>query len=144
MLQKCLKLNLCDTVAQFGIQIHRKSKTKINGNGKRLVSFRDKQKQEIGNYFSATKLDKKNVVKKMRIRGGKAHSVLKKAGFVNLLTKSGYKKVEIKGVLESKDNRNFARQNILTKGTIINTDLGKAVITNRTGREGNVNAKLLE
>ncbi|MCL5105902.1 MAG: 30S ribosomal protein S8e [Candidatus Marsarchaeota archaeon] len=131
-------------MAQFGIQIHRKSKTKINGNGKRLVSFRDKQKQEIGNYFSATKLDKKNVVKKMRMRGGKLHSVLKKAGFVNLLTKEGYKKSEIKGVLESKDNRNFARQNILTKGTVINTDFGKAVITNRPGREGNINAKLLE
>ena len=47
-------------------------------------------------------------------------------------------------MLESKDNRNFARQNIITKGTIINTDMGKAVVTNRPGRDGAVTAKLVE
>ncbi len=130
-------------MAQFGIQIQRKSKTKINGNGKKRVFSRDKKKYEIGNYFSATKLDKKNIIKKMRMRGGNYRIRLKKAGFANLLTKEGYKTVAIVGVIESKDNRNFARQNILTKGTIINTDLGKAIITNRPGREGNINAKLL-
>ena len=62
---------------------------------------------------------------------------------MNVLTKEGYKKLEIKGVLESKDNRNFARQNIITKGTIINTDIGKAVVVNRPGREGTVIAKLI-
>ncbi|MCL4383655.1 MAG: 30S ribosomal protein S8e [Candidatus Marsarchaeota archaeon] len=131
-------------MAQFGIQIHRKSKTKINGNGKKIVVARDKKKYEIGNYFSATKLYEKNVTKEMKERGGKRKKILKRAGFVNLLTKKGYEKVQIKGVVESKDNRNFARQNILTKGTIINTELGKAVIINRPGREGNINAKLLE
>lgn len=131
-------------MAQFGIQIHRKSKTKINGNGKKIVVARDKKKYEIGNYFSATKLYEKNVTKEMKERGGKRKKILKRAGFVNLLTKKGYEKVQIKSVVESKDNRNFARQNILTKGTIINTELGKAVIINRPGREGNINAKLLE
>ncbi|MFI5412752.1 MAG: hypothetical protein ACHQX1_02580, partial [Candidatus Micrarchaeales archaeon] len=69
---------------------------------------------------------------------------LRAAAFANLLTKQGYKRVRIKGVTESKDNRNFARQNIITKGTIITTELGKAIVTNRPGREGSVNAKLIE
>ena len=37
----------------------------------------------------------------------------------------------------------FSRQNIITKGTIINTDMGKAVVVNRPGREGTVIAKLI-
>ena len=68
---------------------------------------------------------------------------LKRAGFANLLTKDGYKKAKITGVLESHDNRNFARQNIITKGTIINTEMGKAVVLNRPGREGAINARLV-
>ena len=36
------------------------------------------------------------------------------------------------------------RRNILTKGAIIETDAGKAKITNRPGQEGTVNAVLVE
>jgi small subunit ribosomal protein S8e len=68
---------------------------------------------------------------------------LKKVLFANVLTKSGYKKAKITGVVESKDNRNFARQNIITKGATIITELGNAVVLNRPGREGSVNAKLI-
>lgn len=130
------------------MQIHGKSRTKRFGNGKRKVKFSDKRRSNIGNYFSATKLadakHEKDSKKEVRRRGGFVTLVLKSAAFANVLTKSGYKKARIKGVMESKDNRNFARQNIITKGTIINTDLGRAVVLNRPGREGSVNAKLSE
>jgi small subunit ribosomal protein S8e len=59
------------------------------------------------------------------------------------LTSSGYKKAKIKSVLESPDNRNFARQAMITKGTIIETELGRAVVLNRPGRDGTINARLL-
>lgn len=135
-------------MSQFGIQIHGKSATKKFGNGKRKAKFRDKKRSEIGNYFSATKLaDAKktaNATKGARRRGGEQTTVLKSAAFANLLTKDGYKKTRIVNVTESRDNRNFARQNIITKGTIITTELGKAVVTNRPGREGSVNARLVE
>ncbi len=131
-------------MSQFGIQMHKSSKTKSIGNGKRKIKFRDRKRHETGNYFSATKLSEKDEKKTIRRRGGNRTAVMKNAGFVNLLTKNGIKHVQIKAVTESPDNRNFARQNILTKGSVITTDLGKAVITNRPGREGVVNAKLLE
>ncbi len=131
-------------MSQFGMQLHSASKTKRVGNGKRKRTFRDKMRSEIGNYFSETKLGESDVVKSVRRRGGSTTVVLKHAGFANVLTKSGIKKAKIKVVMESPDNRNFARQNIITKGTIINTDLGKAVVTNRPGRDGSVNAKLIE
>ena len=125
------------------MQFHSKSDTKSAGNGKRIVSARDKRRSEIGNYFSATRMTEENKVKVVRRRGGTRTVALKGAAFANLITKEGYKKVKIKGVLESRDNRNFARQNIITKGTIINTDLGKAEVINRPGREGSVNARLI-
>ncbi len=125
-------------------QVHAGSRTKGSGNGKRKIKFRDRHRSEAGNYFSATKLAEKNDAAPVRRRGGDVVMRLKKAGIANLLTKQGYKKTVIKGVLESKNNRNFARQNIITKGTIINTDIGKAVVTNRPGREGTVNARLLD
>ncbi|HUC39058.1 MAG TPA: 30S ribosomal protein S8e [Candidatus Acidoferrum sp.] len=131
-------------MSQFGTQLHSKSNTKATGNGKKRLKLKDKMRSEMGGYFSATKMSEENTFRSHRRRGGKMTSVLKSAGFANLLTKQGYKKVKIKGVLESKDNRNFARQNIITKGTVINTELGKARVTNRPGREGGVNAMLIE
>ena len=54
------------------------------------------------------------------------------------------KKIEIKNVLETPSNRFLARQNIITKGTIVETELGKAKITNRPSQEGVVNGILIE
>ena len=131
-------------MSQFGVQIHGRSATKKSGNGARRTSNKDKKRREVGNYFSATKFAPENVQKSVRHRSGYRTVVLKSAGVANILTKSGMKKAKITGVLESPDNRNFARQNIITKGTIINTELGKAVVTNRPGREGCVNAKSVD
>lgn len=129
-------------MSQFGIQLHRRSKTKRYGNGKRVITARDKRRSEIGNYFSATKTGAENGGKAIRRRGGKVTVTLRKALYANVLTKDGYKKAKITGVVESRDNRNFARQNVITKGAIISTELGNAVVLNRPGREGTVNARL--
>lgn len=127
----------------MGIQIHTKSNTKMSGNGRKNIKFRDKRRSEVGNYFSATKLAESSVNLPVRRRGGNSGVRLKKAAVANLLTKNGYKKAKITGVLESKDNRNFARQNIITKGSVIITELGNAVVLNRPGREGSINARLV-
>ncbi|MDE1827869.1 MAG: 30S ribosomal protein S8e [Candidatus Micrarchaeota archaeon] len=131
-------------MSQFGVQLHTKPHRKLSGSGKGKVRGRDKKRYEVGGYFIATKLGEKNAVKKVRTMGGTVKSKLQYVGFANLLTKDGYKKVKINSVIESPDNRNFARLTILTKGSIIETEMGKAVVTNRAGREGSVNAKLLK
>ena len=130
-------------MSQFGAQLHAKSARKLSGSGKLKIKGRDKKRFEVGDYFIATKLAEKNASKTSRGRGGNIKTRLQYAAFANLLTKSGYKKVKINSILESKDNRNFARLTIITKGTVIDTEMGKAVVTNRAGREGSVNAKLL-
>lgn len=130
-------------MSQMGIQIHTKSNTKMSGNGRKNIRARDKKRSEVGNYFSGTKLAEQNVNIAVRRRGGNTGLRLKKASTANVLTKNGCKKAKITGVMESKDNRNFARQNIITKGSVIITELGNAVVVNRPGREGCINAKLV-
>ena len=64
--------------------------------------------------------------------------------FINVKIKGKNKKVEIKNVLETPSNRFLARQNILTKGTIVDTETGKVKITNRPSQEGMINGILIE
>lgn len=54
-----------------------------------------------------------------------------------------YKKAKIETVIDNPANRNYIRRNILTKGTIIKTELGNAKITNRPGQEAQINAILV-
>ncbi len=131
-------------MSQFGSQFHGKSRRKLNGSGKKKLKNHDKKRHDMGGYFIATKLGDKNKVKEVRGRGGERRSKLQYAGFANLLVNGKYKKTKIKSILESKDNRNFARLNIITKGTVIDTDDGKAVVINRPGKEGSINAKKVE
>ena len=61
----------------------------------------------------------------------------------NVTAKGKSKKSTIKNVIETPSNTFLARQNILVKGAIIETELGKAKITNRPSQEGNVQATLI-
>ena len=127
-------------MSQFGSQFHGKSHRKLKGNGKKRLKNRDKKRHEMGGYFASTRLAAENSSKKARNRGGSARDRMQYAGYANLLIGKSYKKVKITSILESKDNRNFARLNIITKGTVIDTEEGRAMVTNRPGREGFINA----
>ncbi len=52
-------------------------------------------------------------------------------------------KTDIITVVENPANIHYVRRNILTKGAIVNTKLGKAKITSRPGQSGVINAVLL-
>ncbi len=83
--------------------------------------------------------------KTKRTMGGNIKTFLLKAKFVNVQVKDKKpQKVEIKNVLETPSNRFLARQNIITKGTIIDTELGKVRVTNRPTQEGSINGFLIE
>jgi small subunit ribosomal protein S8e len=129
-------------MSQFGSQFHGKSVRKLNGSGKLKLKNRDKRRHEMGGYFVATKLGKEDHTKPVRGRGGTVRSKLMYAAMANIRLKDGFKKAKIKSILESKDNRNFARLSIITKGSVIDTELGKAVVTNRPGKDGCINARL--
>ncbi len=82
--------------------------------------------------------------KTKRTRGGNKKTTSLQAKFVNIKSKDKIAKTEIKNVLETPSNRFLARQNIITKGTILDTGLGKVKVTNRPTQEGIVNGILVE
>jgi len=113
--------------------------------GGRYHASRKKKKHELGRAPRIVKLkEKKN--KTIRTRGGNKKTVLLTENKINIIdpkTKKA-KVVKIKNVLETPSNRFLARQNILTKGAIVETEAGKVKITNRPGQEGNVQGILVE
>ena len=113
--------------------------------GGRYKKSRKKKKYELVRQPRIVKLGKEKR-KKIRTRGGNEKMVLLSTDTANLINKKTKKaeKVKIKNVLETPSNVFLARQNILTKGAIIETEKGKAKITNRPGQEGSVQAELLD
>ena len=111
--------------------------------GGRYIARKKKKKYELSR---AQRIVKINLTKKKKIRtsGGKEKQVLLACNIVNVIDKKNKsKKVAIKNVVETKANRFWARQNRLVKGAIIETEIGKAKITNRPGQEGCINAVLI-
>jgi small subunit ribosomal protein S8e len=52
--------------------------------------------------------------------------------------------VEIMGVLENTANIQFVRRNIINKGAMVETNLGRVKVTSRPGQHGMVNGVLVE
>ena len=103
---------------------------------KRKLTGRQKQTRTVKIGETKTKL--------LHGRGNTTKLVSFLNNVVNLMAKGKAKKTTIKNVTETPSNIFLARQNILVKGAIIETELGRAKITNRPSQEGNVQATLLE
>jgi len=112
--------------------------------GGKYIKGKKKKSYEIAGQKRTVKVGEEKR-KTKRTRGGNKKVFLFKAKFINVQTKNkGQKKVEIKNVLETPSNRFLARQNIITKGTIVETELGKVKVTNRPSKEGIVNGILIK
>jgi len=120
-------------------QYHGSSRRKTSGSGGKVRMSSGIKLYEIGGSFTATKASDKEVRVGKRGRGGSVKQKLKKAAFVNVLTEEGMRKVKIRTVTETPDNRHHARQKIITKGAILDTEIGKVRVTNRVGQDGVVN-----
>ncbi|RLG18918.1 30S ribosomal protein S8e [Nanoarchaeota archaeon] len=120
----------------------RRSRRKVTGG--KYKKQRDKKKMELAGREHLTRIGEKRVTL-VRMRGGKLKTKalsLDKANVYDPKSKT-YKVVSIKSVIENKANRHYVRRQIITKGAIIETDLGKAIVTNRPSQEGFINAKLI-
>ncbi len=112
--------------------------------GRRIRYNRHKKRFEIGRETHLTTIGN-DKLKKVRTKGNNkkvrvltsntAHVVDPKTGKTS--------KTEIISVSENQANIHYVRRNIMNKGAIIETKLGKAKITSRPGQTGNINAVLL-
>ncbi|MFH1152010.1 MAG: 30S ribosomal protein S8e [Nanoarchaeota archaeon] len=111
--------------------------------GGKYVKNRKKKSYERAGQKRIVKL-KEDKRRTKRVMGGNKKTFLLGGKFVNVKIKDKKQKIEIKNVLTTPSNRFLARQNIITKGTIVETELGNVKITNRPSQEGMINGVLVE
>ncbi|MFH1173965.1 MAG: 30S ribosomal protein S8e [archaeon] len=109
---------------------------------KRLVQ---KRKHALARRPTLTRLGEQKAIS-VRRRGGTQRGRLLHADKANVLdpkTKT-FKVVAIKTILEAPADANYVRRNMMVKGTVIDTELGKARITSRPGQNNFINAVLIK
>ena len=111
--------------------------------GGKYIKSRKKKSYEIKGQKRIVKIGEEKR-KSKKVTGGNKKTFLLRANFINVKTKNNIKRLVIKNVLETPSNRFLARSNILTKGTIVETEIGKVKITNRPSQDGVVNGILIE
>ncbi len=112
--------------------------------GGRVKHSAGKRKHEMGRESTLTQLGETRK-KQVSGFGGNSKIRLLKGAHVNVTDASTGKtsKADIETVELNGANRNYVRRNIITKGAVVQTTLGKAKVTNRPGQDGSINAILL-
>jgi len=113
--------------------------------GARRRNSRKHRKYERGSQATETIMGEK----KLRIKrslGGNFKPRLLAASFANVTDRATgqSEKVKIIQILENPADVDFDRRGIITKGAIIETEKGKAVVTSRPGQSGVINAVKVE
>ncbi len=104
-----------------------------------------KRKREMGRPFVPTILADKEERKRIEGMGFTEKVRLKKAVYANVALKDGtVKKVKILRLVKNDANREFVRSNVITKGALVETELGLAKVTSRPNQDGVVNAVLMQ
>ncbi len=113
--------------------------------GGRYHAARGKRRTEIGRPAADTVIGQ-NKNKTLRTTGGNTKVRALRCEFANVCdVKTGkVQKAKILSVAENDANPNYVRRNLMTKGAVIATDLGKARIVSRPGQDGVINAVLIE
>ncbi|ACJ15839.1 SSU ribosomal protein S8E [Thermococcus onnurineus NA1] len=113
--------------------------------GGRIILARKKRKRELGREPAFTKVAEGREKKKIiRTYGGNRKVRLIEALYANVFDGGKGKKVKVLRVVENPANRQYVRRNIITKGAIIETEIGRAIVTSRPGQHGVVNAVLIK
>lgn len=102
-----------------------------------------KTRQQRGRDFLPARIGEVRV-RVLRTRGGNEKRVALSANVANINVGGKNKVTKILSVLENSADSQFVRRNIITKGAVIETELGRARVTSRPGQTGVINAVLLE
>ncbi len=120
------------------------ARSKRSNTGSRYKKARDKRLYETGTEPTHPRIGEKQL-KVVRKKGGSLKTRTMNSNIANVLDPKTkvYRNAAIKTVADNPASKHFVRRNILTRGTVIETELGKARITNRPGQEGTINAVLV-
>ncbi|CAI50490.1 30S ribosomal protein S8e [Natronomonas pharaonis DSM 2160] len=120
---------------------HARSTKKRTGGRRRAV--RKKRKHELGSAPTETQVGDQKL-KVVETHGGNAKVRAVAKNTASVATDDGVEPATIEDVAENPSNPNYVRRNIITKGAIIETDMGRARVTSRPGQDGQVNAVLVD
>jgi small subunit ribosomal protein S8e len=117
------------------------ARSKRKFTGKKYKYFRKKRKRELQRPPIETEIGELKR-KKQRTLGGNYKLKLFSTNYINVTDPASNKTSKVK-ILRFESNpasKDYNRRHILTKGTIVETELGKARITSRPGQDGVLNA----
>lgn len=116
------------------------------GRLKRPNRYRGKRRTEVSSEAQYAYIGEKDDRKMYRKNAGTLTARLLSANTVNVnLPKEGKTvKATINSVIANDADPNFIRRNIVTKGSIVDTSMGKVKITSRPGMHGVISGILLE
>ena len=119
--------------------------TKRKTTGGKRKEYRTKRRFESGGHTAETQVGERDA-RVLSARGGATRLRLLRDAFVNVTIpwERRTEKVEITRVVSNPANADYDRRRVITKGAVIATKLGEAVITSRPGQDGVVNAQLLK
>ena len=120
------------------------ARSKRKFTGKKYKYFRKKRKRELERPAINTQIQPSKL-KKQRVMGGNHKLKLFSTNLVNVTdpNTNKTKKVKILRFESNQASKDINRRHILTKGAVIETELGKARITSRPGQHGQLNAVLI-
>jgi small subunit ribosomal protein S8e len=122
---------------------HANDLRKITG-GMKSRHVKVKRKYWMGRPPIETLLGKDRVLV-VRARGGRLKVKVKFASYANVTDpKTGQcKRVRILRVVSNPSNKDYDRRGVITRGAVIETEIGRARVTSRPGQDGTVNAVLI-
>ena len=120
-------------------------KSKRKPTGGRLVVSRGKKKYEISREKQFTKMGEETL-KQYRGAGGNMKIGMLTADYANILDKktNQVQRAKVLNVKVNPADPNYVQRNIITKGAVIQTELGLAKVTSRPGQDGAINAILVK
>jgi small subunit ribosomal protein S8e len=112
--------------------------------GGRIIAMRSRRKYEMDRYPNEAILGKNKTVKR-RARGNSIKTALKTSEFANIADPKTKKvtKLKILNVVKNTANKDYERRGVISKGALLETELGSAKVVSRPGQDGLVNAVLI-
>ena len=126
----------------------RKSIENLSGRkftGGRLIPHRIRRKFEIDRYPNeAVAGPTQNITR--RVRGNNVKIAFKTSEYANINDQDNKKTIKSKILKVTKNpaNKDYERRGVITKGAILETELGLAKVLSRPGQDGVINAVLIK
>ncbi len=97
----------------------------------------------MGRFAIETTMGERSV-KRQRVRGGNIKSKLYHEKTVNVTDGATTKSVKIQDVIENPSNKDLNRRKVITRNTLLKTELGKVRVTSRPGQVAVINGVLVK